>query len=80
MKSTLNLVFVLSVACMVESSLEDFSIVAEITDPSVPSVQCEGQKCIYWLLVSEPGFLRVLGDLGRTNKSIFKLRPRSNIV
>ena len=34
----------------------------------------------YWLLVSEPGFLKVLDDFGRTFKFIWKLRPRSNIV
>ena len=32
------------------------------------------------LLVSEPGFLRVLGDFGRKLTFILKLRPRSNIV
>ena len=33
-----------------------------------------------WLLVSEPGFLKVLGDFGRTFEFMLKLRPRSNLV
>ena len=33
-----------------------------------------------WVLVSEPGFVKVLGDLGRQIKFILRLRPRSNIV
>ena len=33
-----------------------------------------------WLLVSEPGFLKVLGDLGRKFKFVLKLRPGSNVV
>ena len=37
--------------------------------------------CLFsWLLVSEPGFLKVLGEFGRTFKFILKLRPRSNIL
>ena len=33
-----------------------------------------------WVLVSEPGLLKVLGDLGRTFKFILRLKPGSNIV
>ena len=40
----------------------------------------KADSIFHWLLVSEPGFLKVLGDLGRKFKFIFKLRPRSNIV
>ena len=35
---------------------------------------------ILWLLVSEPGFFKVLGELEINLKSILKLRPRSNIA
>ena len=37
-------------------------------------------KTYNWLLVSEPGFSKVLGDVGRKFKCILKLGPRSNIV
>ena len=43
-----------------------------------------GHAAVLWtsfsLLVSEPGFSKVLGDFGRQFKLISKLRPRSNIV
>ena len=35
---------------------------------------------LIWLLVSEPGFFKVLGELGRKLKHILELRPGSNII
>ena len=45
-----------------------------------PELEAHIQSFKDWLLVSEPGLLKVLGDLGRKFKFILKLRPGSNIV
>ena len=44
------------------------------------SGRLERRHSTYWLLVSEPGFLKVLGDFGRQFEFMLKLRPGSNIV